>query len=252
MGTRDEILAALKAHPKGLTSKELAPLCPACECDELVVGRNVAQLRSEKLIHGGAGHRNGADAVWFYGPPQETVPEQRVSLESRRQEPSVAAREIAALRQFTTAPKPPPTPKRPGVGASIRQKVEELLKAHGPMDCRTMRKRGLSGDTLSQHLSYLADMNVLHRLGGGRGTTIFGLPGQKLEDATTKPERQPLPGTPRHRAPPRASSATRFAITEAGELEIAIEGGDALHLPADAFTRLRDFIARTKPIWEPA
>lgn len=266
MGTRDEILQALAKNLEGMTSKELAPLCPACECDELVVGRTIAQLRAENLIHSGTGFRAGGGTVWIYGPAPGAAAEPRVSLESPKQEPSAAAKAIAAMRQ-TSAAKPPapapastpkqPAPQREGADMTIREKVEALLKEQGPMDSRTMRKHGLKGATLSQHLSYLADMKVLKRLGGGRGTTIFGLPGQTLADAKTKPEpeRQPMPDKAKYQAPsaPRpANGSARFAIDEAGELAIEVDGSGAVRLAADAFARLRDFINRTKPIWEAA
>ena len=44
MSTRDEILDVLGKHPDGLTSKEIAPHCPAAECDLMLVGRMVGAL----------------------------------------------------------------------------------------------------------------------------------------------------------------------------------------------------------------
>src|SRR3954464_7957465 len=69
MTTRAEGLAALKAHAAGLTSKELAPLCPAAECDVQVVGRVVAGMRSDGLIHPGSELREGG-IIWLSGPAE--------------------------------------------------------------------------------------------------------------------------------------------------------------------------------------
>ena len=76
--TREEILAALAEHPDGLTTKELAPHCPACECDAQIVGRTIALLRSENVIHAGAELREGG-AIWIAGPGEKKPPSPRVT-----------------------------------------------------------------------------------------------------------------------------------------------------------------------------
>ena len=70
---------------------------------------------------------------------------------------------------------------------TIRERIEAALKAHGPMDSRTMRKRGLKHDALAQTLWDLVERKVLVRLGGGPRSSIYGLPGQKLGEAAPPP-----------------------------------------------------------------
>lgn len=57
------------------------------------------------------------------------------------------------------------------------------------------------------------------------------------------------PPAPRVRQP---NGATRFAIDQGGELAIEVDGSGAIRLEAEAFAKLRDFIERTKSIWEDA
>lgn len=283
MSTRDEVLAALTDHPEGLTSKELAPLCPACDCDPQVVGRTIAMLRAENVIHPGAELRDGG-AIWIFGrPPATEAPVERISLpEHGRAAPQVseAARAIAAMRQGSTgAPRPKPAAPEsaataaPQEGASmtIRAKIEGVLRMHGPMNSRAMRKHGLKDDTLGQHLGDLANRKILVRLpGGGPRSTIYALPGQKAGEKTAPPpvadpkvERAPkgkkakkaarakvkrakTPPAPRPAAPRNGGAV--FAINEGGELGIEQEG-TKLSLDHEAFARLREFISRTEPVW---
>ena len=283
--TREEILAALTSHPEGLTSKELAPLCPACECDPQIVGRTIALLRAENVIHPGAELRDGG-AIWIFGRPPASEPVERITLpeHGRAAAPQVseAARAIAAMRQGSTgAPRPkqaapqPAAPVAPQEGASmtIRAKIEAVLRMHGPMNSRTMRKHGLKDDTLGQHLADLANRKLLVRLpGGGPRSTIYGLPGQmageksapppaaapkverapkgrkakKVKATRAKAKRDKTPPAPRPAAP--RNGAAVFAINEGGELGIEQEG-TKLSLDSEAFARLREFIDRTEPVW---
>lgn len=164
MSTRDEILAALEAHPEGMTSKELAPLCPACECDPLVVGRTIAALRAENLIHPGTELREGG-TIWLKGARPEERREAPITLAGAEQQPksnvSDAALKIAAMRQPQTAarqapdraPMPETTPApRPAAAPqeetmaekkSVTERVIEALQKHG----------ALALDQLAKHAS---------------------------------------------------------------------------------------------------
>lgn len=224
--TREEILAALAEHPDGLTTKELAPHCPACECDEQIVGRTIALLRSEDVIHAGSELRNGG-AIWLAGPGEKKeVRERPHSLPYRPDAKPVseAARAIAQMRggsqsaaerplaratqpvtRQATVPAAGPQPEVQETAAmTIRERIEAALKAHGPMDSRTMRKRGLKHDALAQSLGDLFARKVLIRLGGGPRSSVYGLPGQKLEDASTAPRERAevkLPATKSTKTP---------------------------------------------------
>lgn len=288
MSLRDQILEALTEHPEGLTSKELAPMCQSSEDDAAMVGRVIAGLRAENVIHAGAELREG-QAIWISGPGKKTAPpEPKYTLPYRpdaKPAPAVseAARAIAAMRADKSAPvrrpaQPAPQPRAADPSQeysamkTIREKIEAALKTHGPMDSRTMRKRGLKHDALAQNLRDLAEKGVLKRLGGGPRSSIYGLPGQKLGDATPPPKAEPrAPQTPKAPKPKkvkkaRNSSAPKkaarrdpppalpvngepaFAINEAGELGIEVDG-QKVRLDAGAFERLRSFIERTKPVW---
>jgi hypothetical protein len=226
--TREEILAALTEHPEGLTSKELAPLCPACECDPQIVGRTIALLRSENKIHAGTELREGG-AIWIFGPEKRESREPPMSLPYRadaRPHVSEAARAIAAMRggsqsaaerplaRAQPAPETREAPARPAVSpqeqpamsTTIREKIEALLKEKGPMDSRTMRKHGLKNGALSQHLADLVERKILVRLGGGPRSSIYGFPGEKLGEKAEPVE------TPARRAPkpPKAAKPRKM------------------------------------------
>lgn len=295
--TREEILAALADHPEGLTSKELAPLCPACDCDPQIVGRTIAMLRAENVIHPGAELRDGG-AIWIFGKAPAPTQVERITLpEHGRAAPaqvSEAARAIAAMRSGSAgAPRPrapaAPSQQQPeqaapqeGASMTIRAKIEAVLRTHGPMTSRAMRKHGLKDDTLGQHLGDLATRKILVRLpGGGPRSTVYALPGQKAVEKTeapaetTKVERAPKArkakkvkaarakakraAAPRPRRPHDAdrfqvadpnelNGAPQFAINENGELGIEHEG-QKMRLDAVAFARLRTFIEKTEPVW---
>jgi hypothetical protein len=165
---------------------------------------------------------------------------------------------------------------------NIREKIEAALKEHGPMDSRTMRKRGLKHDALAQYLSDLVDRKVIVRLGGGPRSSIYALPGQKLAEAGPAPSTEPLqPRAPKttkavkkvkrqvvvkrkpKRVPARPTPASpaapmngngngaQFAINEHGELGIELDDAK-IRLDPIAFARLREFIERTQPVWEGA
>lgn len=272
MSTREEILAALTEHPDGLTSKELAPLCPAAECDPLIVGRVIAALRSEEVIHA-IGLRDGATVYRFGKQPKESTAAEPASARGSGQ---------PLPRPVTT---PAPTTARPAEHQAneektmtIRAEIEAALKKHGPMDTRAMRKHGLKQETLAINCADLLKREVLVKLGGGPRSTIYGLPGQKLGEAEPsaptppaprkkkmrvkakskkglRPRRAPEP-TRKNGAPPRpltppANGAPEFAINEHGELGIDA-GAQKIRLDPTAFARLRSFIESTEPVWSAA
>lgn len=154
MSTRDEILEALTENPEGLTTKELAPKCPAADCDEMIVGRTIAMLSHEHVIHRGTELRAGG-VVWIFGKDPKTEPpkEAPVSLAGADQQAkpniSAAALAIAALRTPKTAagqtssraPKPETaTTSAPAAApqevvmkpkTTVAERVVEALKKHG-------------------------------------------------------------------------------------------------------------------------
>lgn len=212
MSTRDEILAALTDHPEGLTSKELAPLCPSAECDSMIVGRVIAGLRTEDVIHPGTELRDGA-TIWIFGKsPRVEVREPPVTLpEGARPAASVseAARAIAAMRTpaaglknynkasaaAAAATESPPAPAKAQQEnhqekpmATIREKIEAALREHGPMTSREIGKY-VKAEGLGQNCAELAARGALKKLGNkGPRSTIYGLPGQKKGDAAPEPE----------------------------------------------------------------
>jgi hypothetical protein len=175
VSTRDEILHTLKAHPQGLTSKELAPHCPACECDPMVVGRNIAQLHADNLIRPGTQLRNGS-TVWLHGGKTEEVREAPITLASGMhppaQSPAAAAQAIADMRRHNTHADGRPT---------VREQIEKALRLHGPMTS-TEIGAAVDNDDARQHCSSLAQRGVLVRLGGSPKAIIYGIPGQSLKD----------------------------------------------------------------------
>lgn len=263
--TREEILAALADRPAGLTSKELAPLCPACECDEMVVGRTIAALRADNKIHSGTEFRAGGGTVWIAGPTPGPAAEVRVPLESPRSATaSTAAKAIAALRQASPGARPSSAPARPAPEESatmskktVAERCVDALKQHGRLTVPQLAKHAKSTAgslyTIGTQLKKLGVVKV------ARG--IYAMAGSAAAKAS--PASQPVkkekvkaartvrrdPPEPREHKP---NGAARFAIDQGGELAIEVDGSGAIRLQAEAFAKLRDFIERTKSIWEDA
>lgn len=198
MNARAEILEALTDHPDGMTSKEIAPLCPGAECDLMVVGRLIAMLRTENKVHAAPETREGA-TVWIFGKEPVEQREAHVTLAGAdvraTSHVSEAARAIANMRGGSGAEKQRP---RTAVAAgdadvaimhssareTMRERVLRCLKEHGSQQSREMRAHGVFGANLSHLLSVMVEEKLLVRLGGGPRTSIFGLPGQTAAKVT--------------------------------------------------------------------
>jgi hypothetical protein len=192
VSTREEILATLKANPDGMTSKELAPHCPACECDEMVVGRNIAHLHADNLIRPGTQLRKGA-TVWLHGGKVQEVREAPITLASGgvqggAQTPSAAAQAIAEMRAGSTRTYTHSSGKK-----TVREQIEAALRQHGPMTSAEIGK-AIGNDDARQHCSALTQRRIILKIGGGLKSSIFGLPGQTLADR--KITSQPVTAAP--------------------------------------------------------
>lgn len=285
MGTRQEILQALRENPDGLTSKELAPLCPSAECDEMIVGRIVGQLRAEEEIHATGFARDGATVYKLGAPPrQEEDSGPRITLPetgaTRQPQVSAAALAIAAMRQPKAAagrapnrvPTPATTPAPAPAAASHSQETAMMSKSQlldkisaAPEGLRRSEIEKLAGDAAEVYLRELLKDGLIKRTGHARGTRYLGkgaAPVRKLE----KPEKKEVKKKalrarsadrpPRRSAPPATPPETNgkgphFAINEHGELGIEADQQN-VKLAPEAFARLREFIERTKPVWEGA
>ena len=282
--TRAEILQALRDNPDGLTSKELAPLCPAAECDEMIVGRVVATLRAEEEINAPGGFRDGATIYKLGAPVRQDEVGPRITLpESGGTRPppvSAAALAIAAMRQPKAAPvralgraptpatTPAPAPAQPlhqevapmsKKDTSVAERVVEALTKHGPLDLDALSaKASTTKSTLYTMLGTLQKKHGVVRVSRG----IYGMKGVS-SPAPSRPEAQPdkkkvelraRADRPRRSDPPdqkKNGNGTNFGINEHGELGIDA-GEKKIVLDAEAFARLREFIERTKPVWDGA
>lgn len=279
MSTRDEVLAALEKHADGLTSKELAPMCPACECDQMIVGRVIAALKAEDQIHA-IGLREGATIYKLGGAPNKEPAIERITLgdsSSPRQNVSQAARDIAAMRQGSRiaavrapdrAPTPvtTPSPARPAVllkepdmsqKKPVAERVVEALKQHGQCNLHQLAK--YTGSTAGSLSTMIGKIDGVKRVARG----IYALAGAeapKLAPANGKVEKPrkakkarvaKAPRKPKVRKPtpqlPKNGDA-RFAIDEDGSLGITSEEKSMKLKPAE-FARLRDFIERSEQVW---
>jgi DNA-binding transcriptional ArsR family regulator len=280
MSTRDEILAALAEHPEGLTSQELAPLCPAAECDPILVGRMVAALKQEEVIHQ-EGFREGA-ALWKAGAPKREAPVERVTLPGFSPPAPRSAHEaalaIAESRKVArTAPPKPQLPPAPAAPATIKLpapaparkhheekpmkdlqgQIIETLKRDGPTSPGALAKSmKTSKPTLRAALKKLAKAGKIVLTGSTNGRTA-SLPGQDLPgkgerrqapQPQARAERQPQR---RERVPGPTNGDARFGINEVGELGIEKDGAKVV-LEGAEFQRLRQFIEQTKNVWEGA
>jgi hypothetical protein len=272
---REEILAALaEEHPEGLTAPELLERCPAAESDEIELGSTIAHLRQDRQIKPLAGEFRDQRVVYVRCAPSE-------------EQPVAAGRASAAPDKSPEAHERPvaPTPaafneEKP---MSIRERVLAALKKAGPMTSRQMREH-VDVKHVAVEMAQAADAGALVRLGGGARSTIYGLPGQKAKVADQpappqdeKQKSKPRPNKAKRKAqPPKgrgrrvsrpapasrngngrahapaasgpATNGAAFAINEYGEIGIH-RGNEVMKLDTAEFDRLREFIDRTKPIW---
>ena len=206
MSTRDEILAALTDHPlDGLTLKEIAPLCPACEFCEVTVGRMLGALKQEEVIH--ANGLRAGQQIYFFGKrpvPAEERREPPMTLASSRP-PSEAARAIAAMRRPAAEQAPSratstptaATPARPAVPQENAMKVATLvercmaaMKKHGPCNQEQLAKHtGSTPGSVSTIIGQLKARGVQKHQPPTRGAVaVYFLPGQKIDGLSTGAE----------------------------------------------------------------
>ena len=279
MTTRDEILAALTEHRDGLTSKELAPLCPACECDEQIVGRVIAGLRAEDVIHP-VGLRAGATIYKFGPPPSERVNEQPVTetklariapLPDRFPKAAAGMAPDRAHSPATTpAPAPAAAPHQEQAMATkkpLAERVVEALKKHGACTLEQLAKHaGSTAGSLSTIMGTLKKKYgvIRGKAPGMPSTYSLGAPADALQRGAelgrNKPKRKPQRVNGRAPAPSRAAPSAppaarapidgaAFGINEMGEIGIE-KGGVKVRLDVAEFARLREFIERTTPVWQ--
>jgi len=190
VSTRDEILEALSDSPDGLTLKEIAEFCTACEHDEQIVGTMIAILHRENVIHPGPERQDEA-TVWIFGKEPEEKHEAPISLagaDTPGSPTSEAARAIARMRQDSAVTRAHAVPSKKTAPLTIRAKIEAALRDHGPMRATDVAKHVDEKD-IGNHCSSLSKRKILIPLGGRKRGTIYGLPGQTLKDV--KAERQP-------------------------------------------------------------
>lgn len=272
MSTRDDILAALTDAPEGLTTRELAPLCPSAECDAQIVGRVVSAMRGENVIHAGSALREGG-TVWIFGPGKREEPIERVTLPyvPNPKSSTEAARAISELRRGSRAAAevpaaraqrtPPPTTTRPAAApAAPAQREEEesdmkakVLKAIAAADGGLSRPQviAIAGKEADQVIAELVKDKSIKRIGRARGTRyvphVYVPKPQrslKVKKARAARAERDIPSAPARAANGHAA----FAINEAGELGIEKKGA-RLDLDAAEFQRLRTFIERSKNVW---
>lgn len=261
MTTRDEILAALTENPEGLNSKELAPLCPAAECDPLIVGRVIAALRAEEVIHP-VGLRDSATVYKFGKPPKESTAAEPGSDRGSGHQPRPASTTaLAPARPAEQRDEEEHMQKKP-----LKDRIVEALRSHGALNVDQLAKHA---DTTKATLGTM--MGTLQKTAGvvkvKRG--VYALKGAAAPAPREQPERvstpqrkkklkakrppapRPAPRNGHPSAPKVEDGAPQFAINEHGELGIEV-GEQRIRLDPSAFTRLRAFIESTEPVWKGA
>lgn len=107
---------------------------------------------------------------------------------------------------------------------NLVDKIVAAFKKHGPMTTAQLREHH-DHPHITTYCSQLAKRGVLGRLGGGKRTTIYGLPDQKAPETTTD-------------APPRSihrSKAGKHAKKRAGGGSVAMRRKPDLKHPKKAF-----------------
>jgi len=230
MSARDEILDALRKRPAGLTTAELAPLCPAADHDKFIVARVIAQLRQEQHVVGApTGPREG----------------HTVFILARAGTPPAAA---PAQHQA------PPTTGTKEPAMSITAQILAALEKHGPMNTEALAKH-VKSDNLSIMASTLArDGKLIVDKSLGRGHYVYHLPGAAPARSTPTPppapaDRTQRPATPPSGAPKAGNGAADFAITAGGQLSIR-KGEHVVSLEPGEYAQLRQFTDRAEAIWK--
>lgn len=261
---RDQIRAALAQHGQ-MTCTELVEQCPEANGNRSMVLTSLQALRTEgkvKPLGLEAGEPLYDINEWpAPGEPELRVP--RSSLEViapraigvRKQKPApeqAPSRPKSSTASTTPAPAQVAAPQEGEM--TIREKIENALRAHGPMSAGALQKYVKGSANLSASCSELADRNLLVKI-PGHGPKRYGLPGQKIADQVAAPKgaKESAPATPTNPVS-RINGAehgdtARFAINEIGELGIEKDGAK-VGLDKAEFYRLRQFIERCTPIIE--
>lgn len=243
MSTAAEIRAALAKHGP-LSCRELATHCPACEHDRQIVASTIATLRAEGKVRG-AGIEDHEPIYALAHWPE--------GAEVRDTQPTSAL----DIPTFTTTPAPTGPEEDDPMKAA--EHILMLLAEHGPMGVRSLESHGVKNP--AKHLDALLEAGRIQKR-QGRGPGRYELAHRRAASlapakatsprptakATLPRTPVPAPSTPA-RAAPRTDA--RFAIDADGVLGIA-RGETRLDLDPAEFQKLRDFIARTEPVWQPA
>lgn len=248
VSTRDQILEALSEEPAGLTLKQLAEFCTACDYDEQIVGTMIAILDRENVIHCAEERRDGA-TVWIFGRRLAEVAEPHLSLAGGDRRPSSAtseaARAISGMRQTSTRTRAHATPSLQGPALTVRAKIERVLHEYGPMRSCDIAEH-LPEKDIGNHCSSLATRNLLRRLGGTKRGTIYGLPGQTLQDR--KPGQEILPAKGRVPATlSRPANGGGGAVTSAAGPAVAEPSLSGLEKANDLAVDLHKLVKREFP-----
>lgn len=245
MSTATDIRAALVRHGP-LSCRELATHCPACEHDRQIVASTIATLRAEGKVRG-AGIEDGEPIYALHHWPEDAEP---------GREPRTSADQVAPVADAIAIPTftAPPAPTGPEEDDPMKtaEHILMLLAEHGPLGVRRLEAHGVKNP--AKHLDALIEAGRIQKH-QGRGPGRYEIAHRRAAPpAPAKPAtaRAPVPA-PRDASPAATAARTdaRFAIDADGVLGIA-RGDTRLDLDPAEFAKLRDFIARTEPVWQPA
>jgi len=89
------------------------------------------------------------------------------------------------------------------------ERVTAVLQKHGPMTSKELREHGMEDANASTLVGQLANRGALAKVGGGKRSTIYGLPGQKANDAKAE---KSSPIARRRRKAKNAAKRARGAV----------------------------------------
>lgn len=129
-------------------------------------GREVIEYRCSAA---GQGHTQRAHAFRALAPNVAAAPP--------RAEPTSSS-SWSETPEAAQAATPSPTT---GGKVTVRDRIEVALRDHGPMDAAQLRKH-VKVEGMPSLCSGLWKRGILRKLGGDKRSTVYGLPGQKLEE----------------------------------------------------------------------
>lgn len=218
---------------------------------------------------------------WKPLPQKSEITRAAQDIAALRQKPPASRSERDSGYPTTPATTTAPAPARPAVQQEtpmsdkkpIKERVRDALEKHGKRQLSQLAKDvGTTPATLSAMMGKLKDEGIVKPIAGERGVYELGSnkqPAPPRGDPAPKKERKPkklkkakpakvrkvkrkAPAAPA--APARAPNGNghaQFAINEQGEL--GIEKDELkVRLGPTEFTRLREFIERTQPVWKGA